>query len=130
MRVKATTALGKFGAKAQPHLVNLLQQHSLIEIRAAAARSLGQIGAATGDTSLTPLYLDILTSTATHIRVKIDIVWALGKAPDFQSHSVLEELESEIWQIRPDESELQKLREAVDWSIREVRQGGHTGAYY
>ena len=86
-------------------------------------------GAATRDTSLIPLYLELLTKQGLDIQVKTKIVWAIGKSPDFRTHSGLESLEREIWSIRSDEPELKKLREAVDWSIREVRQGGHTGDY-
>lgn len=130
LRIDAAHALGSFGSKAQKPLIAILKTHSEIPMQAAAANSLGRIGAATGDTSLTPLYLEILDTHGLAIQVKTEIVWAIGKSPDFGAHAALEALERKIWQIRSDEPELQKLREAVDWSIREVRQGGHTGAYY
>ncbi len=41
----------------------------------------------------------------------------------------LAELERTIWMIPSNDPEVQKLRQAVDWSIREVRQGGHTDDY-
>jgi len=128
--VEATYALGSFGAKARPHLIRMLQNSPNLEVQVAAAHSLGRVLAAMGDTSLTLFLLEFLTSPDVDMRVQIEIVWALGKAPDFRAHPVLEKLQSQIWQIRSNDPELQKLRAAVDWSIREVRQGGHTDAYY
>ena len=130
LMVEATYALGSFGAKARPHLIRMLQNSPNLEVQVAAAHSLGRVGAATGDTSPTPLFMEFLISQEVDMRVKTEIVWALGKAPDFRAHPVLEKLQSQIWQIRSNDPELQKLRAAVDWSIREVRQGGHTDAYY
>lgn len=130
LQIDAARALGNFGAKAQKPLISILKSHPDMNMQAAAAQSLGRIGAATGDTSLTPLYLELLRKPGLNIQVKTEIVWAIGKSPDFGAHAALEALESQIWQTRSNEPKLQKLREAVDWSIREVRQGGHTGAYY
>ncbi len=129
LQVSAAQALGHFGKKAQPHLIPVLKTHRSIQMQAAAAKSLGQIGAATGDTSLTPLYLEIIHSPGRDTTVIIECVWALGKSPDFQAHPTLEKLERQIWNTRSHDPMLQQLREAVDWSIREVRQGGHTGDY-
>ena len=53
----------------------------------------------------------------------------LGKAPDFSAFQTLEDLEHNVWQTTKNDPGLQKLRQAVDWSIREVRQGGHTDDY-
>ena len=59
-------------------------------------------------------------------QVKTEMVWALGKSPDSSAFPALVKLEQEIWAMPSKDSQLQQLREAVDWSIREVRQGGHT----
>lgn len=129
LKKRATYSLGFFGKKAQPHLVSLLKDDQDIEVQATAAQSLGRIGGMTGDTSLTPLMLDRLTTPGVDMRVQTEIVWALGKAPDFRAFPVLEELYHRVWNIQSNDPELQRLREAVDWSIREVRQGGHTDDY-
>jgi hypothetical protein len=119
-------ALGHFGEKARPYLVDLLKKSGRPEVQAAAANGLGRVGAMTGDTSSTLLLLEMLTRPATDIEVKTEIVWALGKAPDFAAYPVLAELEREVWLARSSDPQLQQLRQAVNWSIREVRQGGHT----
>ena len=122
-------ALGHFGEQARPYLMDLLQTSSKPEVQAAAAYSLGNVGALTGDTRSTPLLLKILTAPGVDIDVRTEIVWALGKAPDFSAFQTLEDLEHNVWQTTKNDPGLQKLRQAVDWSIREVRQGGHTDDY-
>ena len=50
---------------------------------------------------------------------------ALGKAPDMRAYSTLLGLKHDIWMAKTQDPSLQELREAVDWRIREVKQGGH-----
>lgn len=121
--VEATRALGNFGALSKPVLMTLLKTSRRSDVQATAASSLGKVGARTGDPSMTPFLLDMLKTPGIDMAVQIEIVWALGKSPDFQAHPALEELERRIWSVRSQDPQLQKLREAVEWSIREVRQG-------
>ncbi|NKB81702.1 MAG: hypothetical protein GKS05_07430 [Nitrospirales bacterium] len=125
----ALYALGQYGHQSRPFLLDILQSSMQPQLQAAAIHSLGQIGATTGDTSLTPLFLNILTRPETNLAVKTEIVWALGKAPDFRAFPGLAELEQTVWKMTSQDPHIQKLREAIDWSIREVRQGGHTDDY-
>ena len=125
----AARALGHFGETARPYLTSLLETSSRPEIQAAAANGLGRVGALTGDTSSTSILLKVLTAPGADRRVQTEVVWALGKAPDFEAFPALVELEREIWLISSPDTQIQKLRQAVDWSIREVRQGGHTDDY-
>jgi len=129
LAVAATTALGHFGGQARPHLFTILTTSSHPDLQVAAAHSLGQVQGETGDTSLTSFFLELLTSPHIDRTVQTEIVWALGKAPDFKAFATLQQLELEIWQNHSGDPQLQQLREAIDWSIREVRQGGHTDEY-
>jgi hypothetical protein len=129
LAVAATTALGHFGGQARPHLFTILTTSSHPDLQVAAAHSLGQVQGETGDTSLTSFFLELLTSPHIGRTVQTEIVWALGKAPDFKAFATLQQFELEIWQIHSNDPQLQQLREAIDWSIREVRQGGHTDDY-
>jgi hypothetical protein len=122
-------ALGNFGLRAQPHLLRVLQTASDPLLQAAAATGLGRIAATTGDSSPTPLFLDMISNPTIDIRVKTELVWALGKAPDFRAFSTLTQLSQTIWTVYSNEPQLQQLREAVEWSIREVKQGGHGDDY-
>ena len=125
----AARALGEFGERARPYLTALLTTSSRPEVQVAAVHGLGRVGAMTGDTSSTSLLLQILKAPDVKRRVQTEVVWALGKAPDFRAFPALAELEHTIWMLRSNDPELEQLRQAVDWSIREVRQGGHTDDY-
>ena len=129
LRPAAARALGEFGEKARPPLTSLLETSASPEVQSAAIHGLGRVGALTGDTSSTALLLRILKTPGVSRRVQTEAVWALGKAPDFRAFPALAELERKIWMKQSNDPELGKLRQAVDWSIREVRQGGHTDDY-
>ncbi len=123
--IEAAKSLGSYGLKARPHLQSLLQDNRDPLVQAAAANSLGRIAAQTGDSSLTPLFLKIIQDPHTDTRVKTEVVWALGKAPDMSAFEILKELEHVIWTSPQNDPEISHLRQAVDWSIREIKQGGH-----
>ena len=127
--IDAARALGHFGEHARPYLISLLDNSNKPEVLAAAANGLGRVGAITGDTSSTSILLQVLNRPHTDWLVQTEVVWALGKAPDFGAFPALAKLEREIWVLQSKDPQLQQLRKAVDWSIREVRQGGHTDDY-
>ncbi len=125
----AALALGNFGARVRPPLVTLLRTSPRSDVQAAAARSLGRIGATTGDWSLTPLFIEMLKRPDLDIAVQIELVWALGKNPDRQALPILEQLYDRVWSVRSEDPQMEELRRAIDWSHRSVRLGGHTDAY-
>ncbi len=125
----AALALGNFGRQVREPLVRLLRNAQRPEVQAAAARSLGNIGASTGDWSLSPLFVEILERPGLDIAVQIELVWALGKNPDRRSLPALERLYNRVWSVKSDDPQLDELRKAVDWSHRGVRLGGHTDEY-
>jgi HEAT repeat protein len=122
---EAAEALGFFGIRAQPHLLHVVQDRSNPQLQAAAAKGLGRIAAATGNSQQTPLYLNMVADSTIDIRVRTQLVWALGKAPDMRAYPTLLQLEKDIWANYSRDPHLQEFREAVDWSVREVKQGGH-----
>ena len=121
----AAQALGCFALDGRPHLLKVLQTRKDPLLQTAAAIGLGKIAAMTGDSQPTQLFLDMISDPTVDLRVKTALVWALGKAPDFRAYPTLVELERTIWLDRSTDPQLQHLREAVNWSIREVKQGGH-----
>ncbi len=121
----AAEALGFFGLRAQAHLLPLVQDRSDPHRQAAAAKGLGRIAAATGNSQYTPLYLKMVADSTIDMRVRTQLVWALGKAPDMRAFPTLLQLEKHLWDDHAPNAQLQEFREAVDWSIREVKQGGH-----
>lgn len=122
---EAAEALGFFGLRAQSHLLPIIQDPSDLQLKIAAAKGLGRIAAATGNSQQTPLYMKMVLDSTIDIRVRTQLVWALGKAPDMRAYSTLLQLEEHIWDDYSQDPQLQEFREAVDWSIREVKQGGH-----
>ena len=126
---EAAEALGFFGLRAQSHLLPIVQDRSDPQLQAAAAKGLGRIAAATGNSQQTPLYLKMVADSNIDIRVRTQLAWALGKAPDMSALPTLMQLERQIWTNHSRDPHLQEFREAVDWSIREVKQGGHGDDY-
>ncbi len=122
---EAAEALGFFGLQAQKHLLPLLQDRSDPQLQVAAAKGLGRIAAATGNSEYTSLYMKMVADRTLDLRVRTQLAWALGKAPDMRSYSTLLEIEAYMWNDSSPDHDLQQFREAVDWSIREVKQGGH-----
>jgi HEAT repeat protein len=122
---EAAEAIGFFGLRAQKHLLPLLQDRSDPKLQAAAAKGLGRIAAATGNSQHTPLYMKMVSDMTLDLRVRTQLAWVLGKAPDMRSFPTLLEIEKYMWSDPSHDPDLQEFREAVDWSIREVKQGGH-----
>ena len=122
---EAAEALGFFGLRAQPHLLPILEDRSNPPLQEAAAKGLGRIAAATGNSQQTLLYMEMVADSTVDIRVRTQLAWALGKAPDMRAFPTLLQLEEYIWNDHSQDPYLQEFREAVDWSIREVKQGGH-----
>ena len=126
---EAAEALGFFGLRAQSHLLPILQNSSDPPLQTAAAKGLGRIAAATGNSQHTPLYVKMVADSTLDIRVRTELVWALGKAPDMRALPTLFRLEQHIWTDHSHDPHLKEFREAVDWTIREVKQGGHGDDY-
>ncbi len=122
---EAAEALGLFGLRAQPYLLSLVQDDSNSMLQAAAAKGLGRIAALSGNSQYTPLYMKMVADEMIDIQVRTQLIWALGMAPDMQAYPTLLQLEQHIWDDPSQDPQLEEFRAAVDWSIREVKQGGH-----
>ena len=96
-RQPAVLALGHFGADVRPPLIQLLRYARRSDVKAAAANSLGRIGATTGDWSLAPLFVEMLEDPTLDITVQIELVWALGKNHDRVALPLLEKLYDRVW---------------------------------
>ena len=121
----ATVALGFMGEPAIPTLLDLLSDPS-VDIQAAAAEALGEIGAHSGNVEiLTPL-LAMMQAPDVHLRVQTEIVRAIGKTPDLRSLEPLEQFALKVWTARSNDPLMQELREAVDWSLWQINPTAHT----
>ena len=124
--VPGTLALGTMGAPAIPTLLDLLSDPS-VDIQAAAAEALGEIGAHSGNAQqiLPPLFAKMEVPDV-HLRVQTEIVRAIGKTPDLRSLEPLEQLALKVWTARSNDPLMQELREAVDWSLWQINPTAHT----
>lgn len=123
--VSATIALGFMGEPAIPTLLDLLSDPS-VDIQAAAAEALGEIGAHSGNIEILPPLLAKMEAPDVHLRVQTEIVKAIGKTPDLRSLEPLQQLALKAWTSRSNDPLMQELREAVDWSLWQINPTAHT----
>jgi len=117
---QALAAIGNLGRDGIPLLVEMMNTSPQLEIQAAAAKSLGQIGGIAGDASVVLPLLAKLKDPKTDWTVLTEVAWSLGKIPDKRSIEPLYELDRKLQAIRdPDNVTLKKLKEAVFWSIKQ-----------
>ena len=117
---QAAVALGNIGRDGIPLLINILKTSNQIELQAAAAKGLGQVGGLHGDPTIVPPLLEKLQDPQTDWAVLTEVAWALGKMPDKRSIEPLYALDRKLQAMRdPDNMALKKLKEAVFWSIKQ-----------
>ncbi|MGD9851508.1 MAG: HEAT repeat domain-containing protein [Nitrospirales bacterium] len=129
---EAIVALSASGPEATPLLIKIFRTNSDTLLRAAAAKGLGEIGAHSGDPTVTPPLLDYLkeslktmkTSTDINFPILTEVVWSLGKLRNEQSVSPIRELEKKVWLIYDTSKEMTKLRDATNWTVKQVDLDG------
>jgi hypothetical protein len=123
---EAALALGNLGREGIPLLVDILKTSPQPELQAAAAKGLGRIGGLYGDGSVVDPLLAMLEAPGIHIKVQTEIVWALGKIIDKRSLPPLKNLFKKVLMIRdPDNKDLQALKEALNWSTKQLDMDEH-----
>ncbi|MEC4679083.1 MAG: HEAT repeat domain-containing protein, partial [Nitrospirota bacterium] len=128
----AIVALSTSGSEAIPLLTEVFQTQTDSRLRAAAAKSLGEIGSHTGDPTITPPILDYLieelkqmkTSDDIDFPVLTEVVWSLGKLRNERSIPPIAELEEKIWLIYDTSKEMAMLRDATNWTHKMVDMDG------
>lgn len=117
---QALAAIGNLGRDGIPLLVDMMNTSPQVEIQAAAAKALGQIGGINGDASVVLPLLTKLQDPKTDWVVLTEVAWALGKIPDKRSIQPLYDLDKKLQAIRdPDNMTLKRLKEAVFWAIKQ-----------
>jgi hypothetical protein len=117
---QAIVSMGNLGKDGIPLLVDLMNSSPQLDIQAAAAKGLGQIGGINGDATVVPPLLAKLQDSKADWTVLTEVAWALGKVPDKRSIQPLYDLDKKLQAIRdPDNATLKKLKEAVFWSIKQ-----------
>ena len=113
-------AMGNLGKEGIPLLVDIMNTSSQIELQAAAAKGLGQLGGIHGDASVVLPLLVKLEDPKTEWSVLTEVAWALGKIPDKRSIQPLYDLDKKLQAMRdPENVPLKKLKEAVFWAIKQ-----------
>ena len=129
---EAIVALSSTGSEAIPLLTEVFQTNTNSAIRAAAAKGLGDIGAHTGDPTITPPLLAYLIENLQQMKsssdidfpVLIEVVWSLGKLRNENSIPPIRELEEKVWLIYDTSEEMTELRDATNWTVKMVDMDG------
>jgi hypothetical protein len=117
---QALVAMGNLGKDGIPLLVDMMNTAPQVEVQAAAAKGLGQIGGIHGDASVVLPLLAKLNDPKTDWAVLTEVAWALGKIPDKRSIQPLYDIDKKLQAIRdPENVQLKKLKEAVFWAIKQ-----------
>lgn len=117
---QAIASMGNLGKEGIPLLVDMMNSSPQVDIQAAAAKGLGQIGGINGDGSVVPPLLAKLQDPKADWVVLTEVAWALGKVPDKRAIQPLYDLDKKLQAIRdPDNVLLKKLKEAVFWAIKQ-----------
>jgi hypothetical protein len=117
---QAIGAMGNLGKEGIPLLVDIMNTSPQIELQAAAAKGLGQLGGTHGDASVVLPLLAKLEDPKTDWSVLTEVAWSLGKIPDKRSIQPLYDLDKKLQAMRDPENEpLKKLKEAVFWAIKQ-----------
>jgi hypothetical protein len=129
---EAIVALSASGSEAIPLLTEIFQTNTDTKIRAAAAKALGEIGAHTGDPAITPPLLDYLKNNLKNMKssedinfpVLTEVVWGLGKLRNEKSIPPITELQTKVWLIYDTSEEMEELREATNWTYKQIDMDG------
>ncbi|MDT7043970.1 HEAT repeat domain-containing protein [Candidatus Nitronereus thalassa] len=130
---EAIAALKGVGEDSIPTLIDLFQNSPQPEIQAAAAEALGDVAGASGNpTAIPPLiaYLKralstMKTSEDINFPVLTPVVWSLGKLRDEKAIAPMTELNKKVWLIYDKSKEMADLREAANWTYKQLDLDGH-----
>jgi hypothetical protein len=117
---QAIGAMGNLGKEGIPLFVEIMNTSPDLEVQAAAAKGLGQLGGLHGDASVVLPLLAKLQDVKTDWSVLTEVAWALGKIPDKRSIQPLQDLDRKLQALRdPENVPLKKLKEAVFWALKQ-----------
>ena len=133
LQQEAISALAGTGPESIPLLIDIFQTSTQSPIRAAAAKALGNMAASSGDPRTIPPLVDYLKATLPNLKTSEDIdfpvltevVWSIGKLRDDRSMEPMAELQNKVWLIFDNSKEMATLREATNWSYKQLDLDGH-----
>lgn len=130
---EAVEALAGVGEDSIPLLINLFHSSTQPEIQAAAAKALGDVAGSSGNPTAIPPLLEYLkaalknfnSSADINFPVLTEVVWSLGKLRDEHSLEPMNELNQRVWLIRDNSEAMKALREAANWTYKQLDLDGH-----
>jgi len=133
LKQETIQALSGAGVDSIPLLIDLFQHSTQSEIRAEAAKALGNLAARSGDPRTIPPLVQYLSSVLPTLKTAEDfnypllteVVWAIGKLRWEQSLGPVRELQKKIWLIFDTSKPMAELREATSWTYKQLDLDGH-----
>lgn len=130
---EAVEALSGTGVESLPLLIDLFKNSPQTEIRVAAAKALGDVAGSSGDPRTIPPLLDYLKEQLSRMKGSNDInfplltqvVWSLGRLRDENSVAPMAQLNKKVWLIYDTSPEMAELREATNWTWKQLDLDGH-----
>jgi len=121
----AALALGNIGQKDTIPVLIKTMKSGAPDLRAPAAKALGIVGALHGDFTIVDPLLETLNTE--DVAVKTEVAWALGKLPDMKAYEPLFALQKSLYHVHENDADpsLVKLKEAVNWSIKQIDTWEH-----
>ena len=128
LQQETINALSGAGADSIPVLIDLFQTSPQSNIRAEAAKALGDIAARTGDPRTIPPLVEYVAEVLPQLKTSEDIdfplltevVWAIGKLRWAHSLKPIAELQDKVWLIHDNSKEMAELREATNWTFKAI----------
>ena len=127
LATSAAIAMGRQGEQATKTLLKVLQTTTNSQLKIAAVQGLGEIATHNSQTPVFSPFLSTLEEPTTELPVQTEIVLALGKLPDNRAIEPLSALNQKVWTDPSRDPEMQKLREALSWSLWQLNPSAHTG---
>ena len=116
----AVIALGNIGHEGSITTLLDVLEHGSPELRVAAARGLGKVGALHGNAAIVPPLIAALDTD--NVKLQTEVVWALGQIPDRRSYEPLLKLQRSLRNVRTSDrnSPEGKLWDAVNYSMKQL----------
>ncbi len=133
LQQEAIQALTGTGIDSLSILLELFQTSPQTEIRTEAAKALGNLAARSGDPRTIPPLVEYVKTVLPTIKTSEDInfplltevVWAIGKLLWQPSMPPIRELQTKIWLIFDTSKEMADLREATNWTYKQLDLDAH-----
>jgi hypothetical protein len=123
LALTAIAALGDQGEVAIPSLVNILDTSASPEQQLAALKALGEIATYSATPRLYDVFVQQLQSQDP--RMQTIAVRGLGRLGDLRAITPIKTLNLQAWSNPSTHSDMQELREALNWSLFQLDPSSH-----